>query len=179
MKSCFAVGWHFLEHALYQPRRWSHRQLAKLVDGHTISLDWVLHTRNIFVILQYVSTCEHILSDTRMFDDFKDMLHGPLRKAKGQAITKGMEQSMNYDHGMFILLEHCVCARHVLNEIRRIISDQHKEGTLSLEDQKRIFSEVVRPSEQVLEEFLPTRRHLEPLASKSAKKSKSWLDHLL
>uniref|UniRef100_A0A7S2E157 Uncharacterized protein n=1 Tax=Alexandrium andersonii TaxID=327968 RepID=A0A7S2E157_9DINO len=80
---------------------------------------------------------------------------------------------------MFFILEHILCARHVVIRMQHIIEQQHKEGTMSQEDSHRIKCEVLRPSEVVLEEFIPGSKHLLPLDSPGAIRSKPLLDRFL
>lgn len=179
MKDCFKVGWAYLKSMISKPRRAHMRLLHRLLGHKTVALDWTVLTRDVMMVLQYVNTCEHILEDTRMLEGFNDMLCEPMMEVKNQAMTDAMKKLMEFDYAMFVLLEHRLCAHRIIVQMRHLVQHLTKEGTLNQDDAKRLFSEVIRPTEDALELFLPSKESLELMMSVKAHKVNPRFDRFL
>jgi len=179
MQKSFEVGWLYLSSMLGRPRRLHIKLLYRFFGQLTVALDWNLLRRDVAVVKQFVNTCEHILEDTRILDGFTEILTEPLMQVKTQAMSEAMRKCMEFDFGMFVILEHVLCAHHVLVHAQKMVRHLGKEGTLREEDVKRIFKLVINPTLHALDDFVPTRKQLELLHSHNAHKVSPMLDRFM
>jgi len=172
----FYVAWVSIADTFGKPQVWYTRLLERCFSNHTVALDWVYLTRDCGVILQYVASCERILEDTALMTGFAELLKAPLTRVMDQALTTALEKVMHCDIGMFVLVEHILCARLIILQMRHMVRQQVSDGTLKEEDAERLRTEVMEPTLHVLENFLPTHEHLDPVKSANTHKVHPKLD---